>query len=74
MQEIKQNTEQAFSYTTPPLLASSVRQASFFKKDNFVLLLGLGECYLMLARSALEKYLDMRAVGYIEQALEFFTR
>ncbi|XP_072215767.1 superkiller complex protein 3 [Excalfactoria chinensis] len=35
---------------------------------------GLGECYLMLARSALEKYLDMRALGYIEQALEFFAR
>lgn len=45
------------------------------KTEEYVpALKGLGECYLMLARSALEKYLDMRAVGYIEQALEFFTR
>ncbi|NXG82688.1 TTC37 protein, partial [Stercorarius parasiticus] len=34
----------------------------------------LGECYLMLARSALDDYLDRKAVVYIEQALEFFTR
>ncbi|NWT45781.1 TTC37 protein, partial [Chroicocephalus maculipennis] len=34
----------------------------------------LGECYLMLARSALDDYLDRKAVDYIEQALEFFTR
>uniref|UniRef100_A0A669QMT7 Tetratricopeptide repeat domain 37 n=1 Tax=Phasianus colchicus TaxID=9054 RepID=A0A669QMT7_PHACC len=45
------------------------------KTEEYVpALKGLGECYLMLARSALEKYLDMRAVGYIEQALEFFAR
>ncbi|KFQ89523.1 Tetratricopeptide repeat protein 37, partial [Phoenicopterus ruber ruber] len=35
---------------------------------------GLGECYLMLARSALDNYFDRKAVDYIEQALEFFTR
>ncbi|KAF4804620.1 Tetratricopeptide repeat protein 37 [Turdus rufiventris] len=35
---------------------------------------GLGECYLMLARSALDNYLDRKAVDYIEQALEYFTR
>ncbi|NWU50846.1 TTC37 protein, partial [Dromas ardeola] len=34
----------------------------------------LGECYLMLARSALDDYLDRKAVNYIEQSLEFFTR
>jgi len=28
----------------------------------------------MLGRSALDNYLDRKAVGYIEQALEFFTR
>lgn len=28
----------------------------------------------MLAKSALDNYLDRKAVGYIEQALEFFTR
>lgn len=28
----------------------------------------------MLAKSALDKYLDRRAVEYIEQALEFLTR
>ncbi|XP_021235950.1 tetratricopeptide repeat protein 37 [Numida meleagris] len=45
------------------------------KTEEYVpALKGLGECYLMLARSALDKYLDMKAVGYIEQALEFFTR
>ncbi|XP_069737207.1 superkiller complex protein 3 [Phaenicophaeus curvirostris] len=35
---------------------------------------GLGECYLMLARSALENYFDRKAMDYIERALEFFTR
>ncbi|NXL93266.1 TTC37 protein, partial [Alectura lathami] len=45
------------------------------KTEEYVpALKGLGECYLMLARSALEKYLDLKAVDYIEQALEFFTR
>uniref|UniRef100_A0A8B9QGI1 Tetratricopeptide repeat domain 37 n=1 Tax=Apteryx owenii TaxID=8824 RepID=A0A8B9QGI1_APTOW len=43
-------------------------------KDYVPALKGLGECYLMLARSALDKYLDGKAVDYIEQALEFFTR
>ncbi|XP_065601657.1 superkiller complex protein 3 [Cyrtonyx montezumae] len=45
------------------------------KTEEYVpALKGLGECYLMLARSALDKYLDVKSVGYIEQALEFFTR
>ncbi|XP_062455877.1 superkiller complex protein 3 [Rhea pennata] len=45
------------------------------KTEEYVpALKGLGECYLMLARSALDKYLDGKAVDYIEQALEFFTR
>ncbi|NWR58481.1 TTC37 protein, partial [Bucorvus abyssinicus] len=35
---------------------------------------GLGECYLMLARAALNNFFDRKAVGYIEQALEFLTR
>ncbi|NXN28468.1 TTC37 protein, partial [Nycticryphes semicollaris] len=34
----------------------------------------LGECYLMLARSALDNYFDRKAMDYIEQALEFLTR
>ncbi|XP_018776123.1 SKI3 subunit of superkiller complex protein [Serinus canaria] len=45
------------------------------KTENYVpALKGLGECYLMLARSALDNYLDRKAVDYIEQALEYFTR
>ncbi|NWX70431.1 TTC37 protein, partial [Alca torda] len=45
------------------------------KTEDYVpALKGLGECYLMLARSALDDYLDRKAVDYIEQALEFFTR
>uniref|UniRef100_A0A493SWL7 SKI3 subunit of superkiller complex n=1 Tax=Anas platyrhynchos platyrhynchos TaxID=8840 RepID=A0A493SWL7_ANAPP len=45
------------------------------KTEEYVpALKGLGECYLMLAKSALDKYLDRKAVEYIEQALEFFTR
>ncbi|KFO10173.1 Tetratricopeptide repeat protein 37 [Balearica regulorum gibbericeps] len=43
-------------------------------EDYVPALKGLGECYLMLARSALDNYLDRKAVDYIEQALEFFTR
>ncbi|KAM4808860.1 superkiller complex protein 3 [Rhinophrynus dorsalis] len=35
---------------------------------------GLGECHLMLARSALADFLDAKAVGAIEKALEFLTR
>ncbi|KAM6229960.1 superkiller complex protein 3 isoform 2-T2 [Porphyrio hochstetteri] len=43
--------------------------------EEYVLALkGLGECYLQLARSALDNYLDRKAVDYIQQALEFFTR
>ncbi|KAJ7423629.1 Tetratricopeptide repeat protein 37 [Pitangus sulphuratus] len=45
------------------------------KTENYVpALKGLGECYHMLARSALDNYLDRKAVDYIEQALEYFTR
>ncbi|XP_053858485.1 SKI3 subunit of superkiller complex protein isoform X4 [Vidua macroura] len=45
------------------------------KTENYVpALKGLGECYLMLARSALGNYLDRKAVDYIEQALAYFTR
>ncbi|NXQ87389.1 TTC37 protein, partial [Nyctibius grandis] len=45
------------------------------KTEDYVpALKGLGECYLMLARSALDNFLDRKAVGHIEQALEFFTR
>ncbi|KFU86741.1 Tetratricopeptide repeat protein 37, partial [Chaetura pelagica] len=42
--------------------------------DYVPALKGLGECYLMLAKSALGNFHDRRAMGYIEQALEFFTR
>ncbi|KAM6289370.1 superkiller complex protein 3 [Aegotheles albertisi] len=45
------------------------------KTEDYVpALKGLGECYLMLARSALDSFHDRRAVDYIERALEFFTR
>ncbi|XP_032848977.1 tetratricopeptide repeat protein 37 [Tyto alba] len=45
------------------------------KTEDYVpALKGLGECNLMLARSALDNFLDRKAVDYIEQALEFFTR
>uniref|UniRef100_A0A8C5U7Z4 Tetratricopeptide repeat domain 37 n=1 Tax=Malurus cyaneus samueli TaxID=2593467 RepID=A0A8C5U7Z4_9PASS len=45
------------------------------KTEDYVpALKGLGECYLMLARSALDNYLDRKAVDYIEQALAYFTR
>ncbi|XP_051499454.1 SKI3 subunit of superkiller complex protein isoform X2 [Apus apus] len=45
------------------------------KTEDYVpALKGLGECYLMLAKSALGNFHDRKAVGYIEQALEFFTR
>ncbi|NXY84906.1 TTC37 protein, partial [Alcedo cyanopectus] len=43
-------------------------------KDYVPALKGLGECYLMLARSALENYFDRKAMDYIEQAFDFFTR
>ncbi|KAM4707819.1 superkiller complex protein 3 [Discoglossus pictus] len=35
---------------------------------------GLGECYIMLAKSALADFLDGKAVDSIENALEFLTR
>ncbi|XP_014739044.1 PREDICTED: tetratricopeptide repeat protein 37 [Sturnus vulgaris] len=45
------------------------------KTENYVpALKGLGECYLMLARAALDNYLDRKALDYIEQALAYFTR
>ncbi|XP_065512362.1 superkiller complex protein 3 isoform X2 [Caloenas nicobarica] len=45
------------------------------KTEDYVpALKGLGECYLMLSRAALDDYLDRKAVDYIELALEFFTR
>ncbi|RMC17980.1 hypothetical protein DUI87_04854 [Hirundo rustica rustica] len=45
------------------------------KTENYVpALKGLGECYLMLARSALDNFFDRKAVDYIEQALAYFTR
>nr|XP_021397210.1 tetratricopeptide repeat protein 37 isoform X2 [Lonchura striata domestica] len=45
------------------------------KTEDYVpALKGLGECYLLLARSALDNYLDRKAVDYIEQALAYFTR
>ncbi|KFQ21828.1 Tetratricopeptide repeat protein 37, partial [Merops nubicus] len=44
------------------------------KEDYVPALKGLGECCLMLARLALENFADRKAVDYIEQALESFTR
>ncbi|KAM9367468.1 superkiller complex protein 3 [Phaethornis superciliosus] len=45
------------------------------KTEDYVpALKGLGECHLMLARSALDNFYDRKALDYIEQALEFFTR
>ncbi|XP_066196026.1 superkiller complex protein 3 [Sylvia atricapilla] len=45
------------------------------KTEDYVpALKGLGECYLMLARSALDNYFDRKAVDYLEQALAYFTR
>uniref|UniRef100_A0A8C7EGZ2 TTC37 protein n=1 Tax=Nothoprocta perdicaria TaxID=30464 RepID=A0A8C7EGZ2_NOTPE len=43
-------------------------------KDYMPALKGLGECYFMLAKSALDQYFDGKAMDYIEQALEFSTR
>lgn len=37
------------------------------------LILGLGECHLMMAKAALVDYLDGKAVDYVERALEYFT-
>ncbi|XP_054254342.1 SKI3 subunit of superkiller complex protein isoform X3 [Indicator indicator] len=45
------------------------------KTEDYVpALKGLGECHLILAKSALENYFDRKAVDYIEQALESFTK
>ncbi|XP_034296590.1 superkiller complex protein 3 isoform X2 [Pantherophis guttatus] len=43
-------------------------------KDYVPALKGLGECYLMMAKSALANYLDGKALDYIEQSLEFLAR
>ncbi|KAM4638019.1 superkiller complex protein 3 isoform 1-T2 [Amazona ochrocephala] len=43
-------------------------------EDYVPALKGLGECYLSLARSALDNFFDRKAMDCIEQALEFFTR
>ena len=43
-------------------------------KIQTYLILGLGECHLLLAKAALVDYLDGKAVDYIEKALEYFTR
>ncbi|ELV10157.1 Tetratricopeptide repeat protein 37 [Tupaia chinensis] len=45
------------------------------KQEDYVpALKGLGECHLMMAKTALVDYLDGKAVDYIEKALEYFTR
>ncbi|XP_056393771.1 SKI3 subunit of superkiller complex protein [Hyla sarda] len=43
-------------------------------RDYVPALKGLGECHLMLAKSALADFLDARAVDSIEKALEYLTR
>uniref|UniRef100_A0A670Y5G3 SKI3 subunit of superkiller complex n=1 Tax=Pseudonaja textilis TaxID=8673 RepID=A0A670Y5G3_PSETE len=43
-------------------------------KDYVPALKGLGECYLMMAKSALANYLDGKALDYIEQSLDFLAR
>ncbi|XP_063151480.1 superkiller complex protein 3 [Candoia aspera] len=43
-------------------------------KDYVPALKGLGECYLMMAKSALADYLDGKALDYIEQSLDFLAR
>ncbi|XP_014452741.1 superkiller complex protein 3 [Alligator mississippiensis] len=43
-------------------------------KEYVSALKGLGECYLMVARAALADYLDDKALDFIEQSLEYFTR
>lgn len=42
-------------------------------KLQIYLILGLGECHLMMAKAALVDYLDGKAVDYIEKSLEYFT-
>lgn len=44
-----------------------------FNNYKLNLILGLGECHLMMAKAALVDYLDGKAVDYIEKALEYFT-
>lgn len=44
------------------------------KEEGYVpALKGLGECYLMMAKTALVDFLDGKAVDYVEKALEYFT-
>uniref|UniRef100_A0ABM5FT79 Superkiller complex protein 3 n=1 Tax=Pogona vitticeps TaxID=103695 RepID=A0ABM5FT79_9SAUR len=43
-------------------------------KDYVPALKGLGECYLMMAKTALVDYLDGKALDYIEQSLGFLAR
>ncbi|NWI14464.1 TTC37 protein, partial [Crypturellus soui] len=43
-------------------------------KDYMPALKGLGECYFMLAKSALDEYFDGKAMDYLELALEYSTR
>ncbi|KAJ7335765.1 hypothetical protein JRQ81_013706 [Phrynocephalus forsythii] len=43
-------------------------------KDYVPALKGLGECYLMMAKTALADYLDGKALDYIEQSLGFLAR
>ncbi|XP_042305350.1 tetratricopeptide repeat protein 37 isoform X3 [Sceloporus undulatus] len=43
-------------------------------KDYIPALKGLGECYLMMAKTALADYLDGKALNYIEQSLDFLAR
>ncbi|MBN3316771.1 TTC37 protein, partial [Atractosteus spatula] len=45
------------------------------RREEYVpALKGLGECYLSMARAAMETFLDARAVDYIELAVEYLFR
>ncbi|XP_015685123.1 tetratricopeptide repeat protein 37-like, partial [Protobothrops mucrosquamatus] len=43
-------------------------------KDYVPALKGLGECYLMMAKSVLANYLDGKALDYVEESLDFLAR
>ncbi|XP_048359260.1 tetratricopeptide repeat protein 37 [Sphaerodactylus townsendi] len=43
-------------------------------KDYVPALKGLGECYLMMAKSAFGAYLDGKALDYLEQSLRFLAQ
>ncbi|NP_001086571.1 tetratricopeptide repeat protein 37 [Xenopus laevis] len=50
-------------------------QQILMKSGEYVpALKGLGECHLMLAKSALSDFLDLKAVDAIEKAIEFLAR